>query len=117
MSQISRKNFFGKVVFPFLVRNFMSRDRNWFFGHHFVIVNTIFDFFAKGLDHLSVKGTAPLTNFVTVYAFLSKNYNTLVTSIRSRGYSTFILVYVYGPKDRKWGLKERIGTKNRGLKN
>ena len=32
------------------------------------------------------------------------------------GYSTFILVYVCGPKGRKWGLKERVGTENRGLK-
>ena len=45
MNQISRKNSFGKVVFPFLVRNFMSRDRNWFFGRHFVIVYPIFFFF------------------------------------------------------------------------
>ena len=33
------------------------------------------------------------------------------------GYSTFILVEVCGPKGRNWGFKERIGTKNRGLKN
>ena len=46
MSQISRKNSFGKVVFPFLVGNFMSQNRNWFFGRHFVIVYPIFDFFA-----------------------------------------------------------------------
>ena len=45
MSQISRKNSFGKVVFPFLVGNFMSRDGNCFFGHHFVIVYPIFDIF------------------------------------------------------------------------
>ena len=45
MSQISRENSFGKVVFPFLVGNFMSRDRNWFFGRHFVILYPIFDFF------------------------------------------------------------------------
>ena len=45
MSQISRKNSFGKVVFPFLVGNFMSRDRNWFFGRHFVIVYPILIFF------------------------------------------------------------------------
>ena len=45
MSQISRQNSFGKVVFPFLVGNFMSRDRNWFFGRHFVILYPIFDFF------------------------------------------------------------------------
>ena len=42
MSQISRKNSFRKVVFPFLVGNFMSRDRNWFFGRHFVIIYPIF---------------------------------------------------------------------------
>ena len=46
MSQISRKNSFGKVVFPFLVRNFLSRDRSWLFGRHIVIVYPIFDFFA-----------------------------------------------------------------------
>ena len=46
MSQILRKNSFGKVVFPFLVGNFKSRNRNWFFGCHFVIVYPIFDFFA-----------------------------------------------------------------------
>ena len=45
MSQISRKNSFGKVVFPFLVGNFMSRNRNCFFGRHFVILYPIFDFF------------------------------------------------------------------------
>ena len=45
MSHISRKNSFGKVVFPFLVGNFMSRNRNWFFGRHFVILYPIFDFF------------------------------------------------------------------------
>ena len=33
------------MVSPFLVENFMSRDRNWFFGRHFVIVYPIFDFF------------------------------------------------------------------------
>ena len=33
------------------------------------------------------------------------------------GYSTLILIEVCGPKGRNWGLKERIGTKNRGLKN
>ena len=44
MSQISRENSFGKVVFPFLVGNFMSRDRNCFFGRHFVILYPIFDF-------------------------------------------------------------------------
>ena len=33
------------MVFPFLVGNFMSRDRNWFFGRHFVIVYPISDFF------------------------------------------------------------------------
>ena len=44
MSQISRENSVGKVVFPFLVGNFMSRDRNWFFGRHFVILYPIFDF-------------------------------------------------------------------------
>ena len=52
MSQISRKKSFGKVVFPFLVRNFMSRNRNcffffFFFCRHFVIVYPIFDFFAE----------------------------------------------------------------------
>ena len=31
---------------------------------------------------------------------------------KARGYSTFILVC--GPKGRKWGLKERVCTKNRG---
>ena len=46
MSQISRKNSFGKVVFPFLVGNVMSRNRNCFFGRHFVIVYPIFNFFA-----------------------------------------------------------------------
>ena len=44
MSRISRKNSFGKVVFPFLVGNFMSQDRNWFFGRHSVIVYPIFYF-------------------------------------------------------------------------
>ena len=28
-----------------------------------------------------------------------------------RGYSTFILVQMCGPKGRKWGLKDRVGTK------
>ena len=46
MSRISRKNSFGKVVFPFLVGNFMSQDGNCFFGRHFVIVYPIFYFFA-----------------------------------------------------------------------
>ena len=46
MSQISRENSFGKVVFPFLVGNFLSQDRNCFFGRHFVILYPIFDFFA-----------------------------------------------------------------------
>ena len=32
------------MVFLFLVGNFISRDRNWFFGRHFVIVYPIFDF-------------------------------------------------------------------------
>ena len=44
MSQISRKNSLGKVVFPFLVGNFMSGDGNWFFGRHFIIVYPIFNF-------------------------------------------------------------------------
>ena len=42
MRQISRKNSFGKVVFPFLVGNFMSQDRNWFFWPPFC--NCISDF-------------------------------------------------------------------------
>ena len=42
MSQISRKNSFGEVVFPFLVRNFMSWDRNLFFWPPFC--NCISDF-------------------------------------------------------------------------
>ena len=42
MSQISRENSFGKVVFPFLVGNFMSWDRNWFFWPPFC--NCISDF-------------------------------------------------------------------------
>ena len=33
------------------------------------------------------------------------------------GVLNLILVLVCGPKGHKWGLKERIGTKNRGLKN
>ena len=46
MSQISTKNSFGKVVFPFLVGNFMSRGGNYFFGSYFIIVYPIFDIFA-----------------------------------------------------------------------
>ena len=51
MSQFSRKNSFGKVVFLFVVGNFMSRNGIFFcfvlfFGRHFVIVYPIFDFFA-----------------------------------------------------------------------
>ena len=57
MSQISRKNSFGKWFSHFLVGNLMSRDGNcffffvlfcfvlFFFGCHLVIVYPIFDFF------------------------------------------------------------------------
>ena len=31
------------------------------------------------------------------------------------GTQPFILVKVCGPKGRKWGLKKRVGTKNKGL--
>ena len=46
MSQILWKNSIGKVVFPFLVGNFMSRVWNCSFGRHFVTICPIFDFFA-----------------------------------------------------------------------
>ena len=45
MNQISRKNSFGKVVFPFLVENFLSRDRNWFFSPPFCNCISYFSIF------------------------------------------------------------------------
>ena len=75
MSQISRKNSFGKVVFPFLVGNFMSRDGNWFIGRHFVIVYPIFDFFAVFWFFwitLSVARISPPNSFGKVGAYFSE---------------------------------------------
>ena len=83
MSQISRKNSFRKVVFPFMVGNFMSRDGNWFFGRHFVIVYPIFDFFAVFWFFwitLSVACISPPNSFRKVLFWVRVHRDPLLTT-------------------------------------
>ena len=110
---MSRKNSFGKVVFPFLVGNFMSRNRNCFFGRHFVIVYPIFDFFAVFWFFwitLSVARILPPNLFGKVLFWVRVHRDPpLTTNGSAEGLDHFTLDGKFNIKTRHYSCGEYLG--------